>query len=345
MGVSISEIVSSAPTGFSQLAGKRLAVDAYNTIYQFLSSIRQSDGTPLMDSKGSQTGHLSGVFYRNARVLENGIKPIYVFDGIPPEIKKSTLLARKEVKMQAEADFKRAKEEGRDEDAKKYAQRTSRLTKPMVEEAKKLLGLMGIPVVQAPSEGEAQASALAKEGVAYAVASQDFDSLLFGAPLLVRNLSVSGKRKLPGKNEVVDVEPEMISLEETLKLNGLSRQQLIWIGMLIGNDFNEGIKGIGPKKALKIVRECKSLDDIVKYARAELKYEFPEEVFGVERFFLDPPASHDVFVQFGMPDEEGLKKFLCDEHDFSLERVERAVKAIEKKLNDKTEQKGLNDWF
>ncbi|MBM3229467.1 flap endonuclease-1 [Candidatus Parvarchaeota archaeon] len=349
MGVSISELVASSPTGFKQLAGKKIAIDAYNTLYQFLTSIRQADGTPLMDSKGNPTGHLSGTFYRNSKLLEAGIRPIYVFDGIPPDMKKSTLDARKEMKLEAEEKFRLAREQGREEDARKYAARTTRLTKAMIEEVKELLGCMGIPCIQAPSEGEAQASALVANGLAYAVGSQDFDSLLFGAPLLLRNLSVSGKRKVPGKFEFVEVGPELVSLSQTLEKNGIERRQLIWLGILIGNDFGSGIKGIGPKKALKIVKECKALEDVVQYAKTELKYDFPENVFEIERFFLEPPvlkgSDVELALEFKAPDRQELEKFLCDKHDFSHERVERAAEALVKKFNDKTEQTGLGQWF
>ncbi len=338
-------MVNPRQTSFAEFSGKIVAIDAYNTLYQFLTSIRQPDGTPLSDSNGNPTGHLTGLFYRTANLLEAGVKPVFVFDGKPPEFKRATLDKRHEMKQAAHDSMEAALKAGDFDAAKRLSARTVRLTKPMAAEAAKLLELMGVPAVQAPSEGEACASVMAREGIAYAVASQDYDSLLFGAPRLIRNLSVSGRRKMPGRHEWVESLPEMLELAEVLKSIGLTQKQLIWIGILIGNDFNSGIKGIGPKKALKIVKECKSLEDVVAYARAELEYEFPEDVFSIERFFLNPPAVHDEFLDFRKIDKDGVSDFLCKKHDFSQERVERTINSLVKNVTEKRAQKGLGEWF
>ena len=340
MGVDLGDIPKTHAQ-LSDLAGKKFAVDAYNAIYQFISSIRQPDGTPLQDSHGNTTGHLAGIFYRNARLLENGIRPIYVFDGKPPGFKGDELLARSERKKKAEAAWKAALEKGNLEEARKAAQATSRLTPQMAKESKELLELMGIPVVEAPSEGEAQASQLVIEGAADAVASQDMDCLLFGAPLLLRNLSVGGRRKVPGRNEYIEVEPEFIELSSALSSLGVSREQLVWMGILVGTDFDEGVKGIGPKKALKLVKECKSLGEACKKAGAEGQL---EEYRVVEAFFLQPPVKHKVFVQFGKMEREGLVKFLCGMHDFSEERVVRTCGSVEKRMKEVGAQTKLGSW-
>ncbi|MFA4982972.1 MAG: flap endonuclease-1 [Candidatus Micrarchaeia archaeon] len=340
MGVDLGELPKRA-TSLSELSGKRFAVDAHNTIYQFLSSIRQPDGTPLMDFSGNVTGHLTGIFYRNCRLLESGIRPIYVFDGKPPEFKSDVLGERKERKLEAEARWKAALERGDLAQAKKFAQATSRLTPGMIEESKRLLSLMGIQVVESPSEGEAQAAQMAIEGAVDAVSSQDIDCLLFGTPLLLRNLSVGGRRKLPGKSEYVDVEPEFISLGETLSTLGVTRQQLIWIGILVGNDFDDGVKGIGPKKALKIVKECKTLEEAAKKAGAEGQL----ELFGrVEGFFLQPPVKKGVAVESGKMDQAGIVEFLCKGHDFSEERVNRTCASVHKKMKEIGGQTKLGSW-
>ena len=340
MGVDLGEIPKT-PASLADLAGKRFAVDAYNAIYQFLSSIRQPDGTPLMDSHGSVTGHLTGIFYRNCRLLENGIRPIYVFDGKPPEFKSGELSERKARKTEAEARWKAELEKGNLEEARKAAQQTSRLTQKMAGECKELLGLMGIPVVESPSEGEAQAAQMAIEGSVDAVASQDMDCLLFGAPLLLRNLSVGGRRKLPGRNEYVDVGPEFIELSSALLALGLSREQLVWMGILVGTDFDEGVKGIGPKKALKIVKECESLEEACRKAGAEAQL---DEYRVVESFFLVPPVKSKVSVQFGNINREGLVEFLCAKHDFSEERVRRTCESAEKKMKETGAQTKLGAW-
>ncbi|MEM4348212.1 MAG: flap endonuclease-1 [Candidatus Anstonellaceae archaeon] len=340
MGVDLGDVPkASAP--LSSLSGKKFAVDAYNTIYQFLSSIRQPDGTPLHDLNGKITAHLAGIFYRNCRLLENGIRPIYVFDGKPPSSKDATLYERMNKKLEAEARWMAALDKEDFEEARKAAQATSRLTEEMVAESKELLSYMGIPVVQAPSEGEAQASQLVLEGSADAVASQDMDCLLFGAPALLRNLSFSGRRKLPGKDEWVEVEPEMIRLSEVLSFFGLTRKQLIWMGILVGTDFNEGIKGIGPKKALKIVKSASSLQEVAEKANAESLYPIFESV---ESFFLNPPIDKGVSIKFGRFDKEKIIELLCNRHDFSKERVLKSAESAEKKLRDSISQTKLDSW-
>jgi len=340
MGVDLGDVPKKAAS-LSDLSGKKFAVDAYNTIYQFLSSIRQPDGTPLMDFKGNVTGHLTGIFYRNARLLENGIRPIYVFDGKPPDEKKNVLDERKAHKTEAEAAWKAALEKGNMEEARKAAQATSRLTQKMAGEAKELLTYMGIPVVEAPSEGEAQASQMVIEGTADAVASQDYDCLLFGAPLLLRNLSIGGRRKLPGKSEYVDVQPEFIALEDALSTLGITRQQLIWMGILVGTDFDEGVKGIGPKKALKIVKESKSMKEAAEKANAAGELGLFRTV---EEFFLHPPVQKNVKVKFGKMDGDKLIRFLCGEHDFSEERVRHTCESAGKKMEEIGAQTKLGSW-
>lgn len=340
MGVDLGDVPKTAAS-LPDLSGKKFAVDAYNTIYQFLSSIRQPDGTPLMDFKGNVTGHLTGIFYRNARLLENGIRPIYVFDGKPPEEKKDVLDERKARKTEAEARWKSALEKGNLEEARKAAQATSRLTQKMALEAKELLNYMGIPVVDAPSEGEAQASQMVIEGAADAVASQDYDCLLFGAPLLLRNLSVGGRRKIPGRKEYVEVQPEFIALKDALSSLGISREQLIWMGILVGTDFDEGVKGIGPKKALKIVKESRSLKEAAEKAGAKSELELFRSV---EHFFLHPPTEKHVKVKFGKLDSGKLIRFLCGQHDFSEERVRRTCESAEKRMEEVGAQTKLGSW-
>ncbi|VVC01760.1 Flap endonuclease 1 [uncultured archaeon] len=340
MGVDLGD-VPKRNAAIADLAGKKFAVDAYNTIYQFLSSIRGQDGTPLMDSSGNVTGHLAGIFYRNARLLESGVRPIYVFDGKPPDFKANELGERKARKTEAEAKWKAALEKGNMEEARKAAQATSRLTQKMVGEAKELLTLMGVPVVDSPSEGEAQATQLVIEGTADAVASQDMDCLLFGAPLLLRNLSVGGRRKLPGKQEWIDVQPEFIALDDALATLGVTRQQLIWMGILIGTDFDEGVKGVGPKKALKIVAESKTLEEAAQKAGAADELPLFQSV---ENFFLNPPVTKGVGVKFGKMDCDALVSFLCGKHDFSEERVRRTCESAEKKMKEVGAQTKLGNW-
>ncbi len=338
MGVQIGELIPRREIELENLYGKKVSIDAFNAIYQFLSTIRQRDGTPLMDSRGRITSHLSGLFYRTINLMEAGIKPAYVFDGEPPEFKKKELERRKEVREEAEEKWEEALARGDLEEAKKYAQRASRVNEQLISDAKQLLGLMGIPVIQAPSEGEAQAAYMAMKGKTYASASQDYDSLLFGAPRLVRNLTITGRRKLPGKDVYVEVKPELINLDEALKKLGIDREKLIEMAILVGTDYNPGgIKGIGPKKALEIVKHSK--DPLKKYQKGS-----EVDLYAIKEFFLNPPVTDEFRLEWKMPDEEGIIRFLCDEHDFSESRVRNGLERLKKAIKA-GRQATLESWF
>jgi len=342
MGVNLSDLVIRKPITLDALQGKVIAIDAYNALYQFLATIRQPDGTPLMDSRGNITSHLSGLLYRTINLLEKGIKPVYVFDGKPPEMKDLEILKRMKIKKEAEKKYEEALKRGDLEAARKYAQRALRLTEPMVRSAKTLLELMGIPYVQAPSEGEAQAAYMTRKGDAWATASQDYDSLLFGAPRLVRNLTISGRRKLPGKDVYVEIKPEIIDLEESLRTLGITREQLIDIAILLGTDYNpDGVKGVGPKRALRLIKTYKSLEKVLPIVNGE----FPVDPLEIRKFFLNPSVTDNYVIEWREPDKEGLIKFLCKEHDFSENRVEKAIRRLEKAMRQIRTQSSLEEWF
>ncbi len=328
MGVKLKDIVSPRKIGFDDLRGRIVAVDAANSIYQFLSSIRQRDGTPLMDREGRVTSHLSGILYRTAAVMEREIKVFYVFDGRSHHLKGSTITKRVEARKKSEVEWKRALEEGDIERARKYAVRSSRMSDDIVEGSKRLLELMGVPYVQAPGEGEAQASFMVRKGDAWAVASQDYDCLLFGAPRVVRNLTLSGKLQ----------EPEIIELEAALKKLSLTREQLVDLAILVGTDFNPGIKGIGPKKGLKLIRERGDIFGVLE----EVDGDPGGDPLVLRRIFLEPDVTGDYELKWRKPDREGVLEFLCSEHGFSEERVLSALKKIEKASFT---QKSLEEWF
>jgi flap endonuclease-1 len=339
MGVNISDIVLSKKKTLNDFKGKSIAIDAYNTIYQFLSIIRQPDGTPLKDFKDRVTSHLTGLLYRNANLLEVGIKPIFVFDGEPHELKKRTIEGRRFIREKAREEWERALKEGDMERARSKAQQSSRLTPEMVNESKTLLNHLGIPHVQAKGEGEAQASYMALKGDVWAAGSQDFDSLLFGAPLLIRNITITGRRKLPRKNVYIKIEPEIIALEENLNSLSITREQLVDMGILVGTDFNEGIKGVGPKTALKLIKKHKTLEEVVKIKGWRIA-DYTE----IRSIFLEPDNVDDYDLSWKAVNTQEVKRFLCDEHDFSEDRVEKAIKKIsEAKKAD--EQKSLDGWF
>ena len=343
MGVDLRDLVPKTTVKLEDLGGKAVAIDAYNALYQFLAIIRQPDGTPLKDSSGRVTSHLSGLLYRTSNLVEIGIRPIYVFDGAPPALKEVEIKRRKRVKEEALVLYERALREGKVEEARVYAQATSHLKDYMAEDSKKLLDLLGVPWVQAPSEGEAQAAYLTKKEVADYCASQDYDSLLFGAPKFIRNITISGRRKLPSKNIYIEVVPEVVELGQVLKQCGITYEQLIDVGILIGTDFNpDGIKGLGPKTALKLIKEHGTLENAVPHIK---NAEFPVEPRRIRDIFLRPTVTDSYKVEWKAPDVEGTVDFICRGRDFSEDRVR---KALEKMQSGITKEKGkttLEKWF
>ncbi|MEM3839343.1 MAG: flap endonuclease-1 [Candidatus Micrarchaeaceae archaeon] len=352
MAVDLGKFVAEVkkPIEFEDLAGKTIAIDAYNTIYQFLSIIRGPDGSPLMDSNGKITSHLSGLMYRTTNLIGYGINPVFIFDGIPPELKRKTLEARAARRRAAEEGWQKAKESGMLEEARAHAVASTKINKEIVESSKELLGLMGIPYIQAPSEGEAQAAHLVRKGIAYASASQDYDSFLFGADTVIRNFTLTGKRKLPKRNITVDVKLERIFLKDLLQSMGISLRQLVWLGILIGTDFDEGIRKVGPKTALKIVKELKSIREIEEYVKAKYGESFDADAEEVERVFTEPDVidmSESAFRELmgkSMLNREKLVKFMCDEHGFSPERISKYAEKLYEARQAKG-QKGIGNWI
>ena len=348
MGVNIREIIPAEAVrtlNLDDLRFRVVAIDGYNALYQFLAAIRQPDGTPLMDSRGRVTSHLSGLFYRTINLAEHGVKPVYVFDGKPPEMKRGEIERRRRIREEAARKYREAAAAGRVEEAKRYAQMSSSLTSDMVGEAKRLLEAMGIPYVEAPAEGEAQAAYMARRGDAWAAASQDYDSLLFGSPRLVRNLTISGRRKLPRKNVYVEVKPELVELDKLLKSLGITREQLIVIGILVGTDYNpDGVKGIGPKTALKMVKAHR---DPVKLLESLPRTEFPVDPLEIYRYFLNPPVTSSYRLEWRPPDEERVYRILVEEHDFNPERVRNALSRLRRAYNEffRGRQMGLDAWL
>ncbi len=340
MGVDLGDVVPRKKVALESLSNKKIAIDAYNTLYQFLAIIRGSSGEHLKDSRGRVTSHLSGLFYRNINLLELGMKLVYVFDGAPPELKAVEIDRRRKQRDEAKRQYTVALEAGDTVSARKYAEASTSLRQDMVVESKQLLDAMGIPWVDAPSEGEAQAAVMAMEGTVDAVGSQDHDSLLFGAPLLARNITISGKRRLPSKNIFIDVEPETINLQETLKALELTREQLIDFGILMGTDFNpDGFKGIGPVRGLKLLKTYHSLEKIEPLKEEISKIDYQ----AIRDLFLHPPAKHGITPSWSEVKPDALRAYLVDEHSFSRERVEAAIKRVVGLESSKTET--LEKWF
>ncbi len=342
MGTKLGDLIDSEEISFDHLFNKKIAVDAMNTVYQFLSIIRQRDGTPLKDSEGNITSHLSGLFYRNAKLLEKNVKPVYVFDGKAPDLKAEESKERRKKREKAREDWKKLKKEGKMKKAFKKATQSSRLTSDMLVEAKKLLDAMGIPYIEAPSEGEAQAAKMNCEGSVWAVGSQDWDSLVFGADRFVKNLTVTGKRKVPGKQRYKTIVPEKVEKEPALNSLGISLEQLRWVAVLIGTDFNpKGIKGVGPKTAMKLVKKYGSFESILEDDKVE--WEHDNDPFKILDFFENPPVEEGLSFNYGSPDRDAVFEVLVESHEFSESRVESTFNKLEKSL--KESQQDLGSFF
>lgn len=322
MGLQIGDIVPRKEVTFPELKGKVIAVDAFNAIYQFLSSIRQPDGTPLMDSEKRVTSHLSGLFYRNISLMSEGIKLIYVFDGEYHVLKGKTHEIRDAAKEEAKAKYEEAKADEDIEAMGKYARGFTKLTAEMISESKELLEAMGIAIVQAPGEGEMQCAELVRSGEAYAVGSQDYDAIAVGAKRLIQNLTLARKRKT--RSGDVFISPEILEYEKVLNTLGIDSDQLICLAILVGTDFNPGgVKGIGPKKALALVREKRFPVAIFKEVEGKLDFNW-QEVFEI---FKKPNVRKEKIV-FPKLDEKKIKEILVGRHDFSMDRVEKQLEKL-----------------
>jgi flap endonuclease-1 len=341
MGIAFKDLIPGKEINIKELENKTLVVDTYNLLYQFLSSIRSRDGSLLMDSKGNVTSHLVGLFSRVTNLMNQNLKLAFVFDGTPPKLKEKERERRKSSKLEAQKAYEKAKSEENIDLMKKYASRTSRLTPEMVADAKELIEQLGLPIIQAPSEGEAQVAYIAKKENCYGV-SQDYDSLLYGTPNLIRNLSILGKRKKADKLSYVTVKPEILNFADILNTLTIDNDQLIVVAMLIGTDYNNGgIKGIGPKNALTLVKKHqKDFDLLFKEVKWDEFFDFPwTDVFNL---FKNMSIEENYKLEWKSINTTKLKEFLLD-HDFSEERINGTLEKLQKKEDNK-KQKSIFDF-
>ena len=327
MGIQLGSLLETRKIKAEELSGQRIAIDGYNVLYQFLTSIRQADGSLLTDSEGRVTSHLSGILFRFSKLVENGIRLCVVFDGKPPQLKMNLLEERRQRKIKAQIEWEAAVEAGDRETARTKAQQTTRLESHMIDDSKKLLDLLGIPWVEAPSEGEAQVASLLEQGMVDYGASQDFDTVLFGASKFIRNLTLSGRRKLPKQQKWVEVSPEIVDLETSFQKLEINREQLIDVAILMGTDFNPGIDGIGPKRGLKLIQEFGKAEGALEKLGKEI-----DNLDEIRTLFLDHP-SVDFTPEWRTPNVESTIKYLCNDYSFNKGRVE---KALEKYVESKT---------
>jgi flap endonuclease-1 len=321
MGVLLTPIVLKEVIALADLRGRRLAVDANGELYQFLALIRLPDGTPLKDAHGRVTSHLSGLFFRVTRLLADGLQLVFVFDGRPPVEKAAEIARRRAVRQRYEGEAAAARAAGDHAAAYAKSTMTSRLTAEMTGEAQELLRLLGVPVVQAPSEAEAQAAHVARRADAWAAASKDYDVLLFGAPRVVRFLTISGREYLPSKGTFRPISPEVIDVSRMLDALAITRAQLVDLGLLVGTDFHPGIRGVGPKKALALVTRYGAIE----HMPSELREHFGDDLARLRRIYLEPEVSDQYDVVARECDADGVVRFLCEEHAFGRDRVVAAL--------------------
>lgn len=338
MGLQIGEIISKHEIQFSDLKGKTLAVDAFNAIYQFLTTIRQPDGTPLKDAEGNITSHLSGLFYRNVALLSEGIKLVYVFDGTAPALKKKTQDNRREHREEIRVKYEEAKEKEDIELMEKYSKSLVQLDSQKIIESKELLSAMGIAIIQAPGEGEAQASYLAQKKLVYAVSSQDYDCLMFKAPILIQNMTLARKRKtISGYKEIF---PQIIDLNKVMEELEINQEQLICLGILSGTDYNPGgVKGLGPKKSLKLVKEHKTKEEIFKAVEESNKYYLDFDWKEIYNEIENPNIDKDAKIEFPKVDKQKIKWILM-KYEFSEERIDSQLQKLDI-IKEKEKQKTL----
>jgi flap endonuclease-1 len=318
--------------------GRKVAIDASTTIYQFLISIRGQDGANLQTEDGQTTSHILGMFYRTIRMVDHGIKPVYVFDGKPPQMKSGELAKRSAKRDEAQKSLEEAKETGDAEEEAKFTRRLVKATPEHSQECKKLLELMGIPFIQAPCEAEAQCAALCKAGKVFAAVSEDMDTLTFSSPVLLRNLTQPESKKLPVSE---------FNLEKVLEDLGITMESFIDLCILMGCDYCDSIRGIGPHRALNLIKQHGNIETILENLDKE-KYPLPPNFnyVGARELFLTPDVEDAGQVDFkwNKPDEEGLIKFLVEEKGFSKERVLGGIKKLEKNLNASTQSR-LDSFF
>jgi len=310
--------------------GRKVAIDASMSIYSFLIAVR-SDGQQLMNDAGETTSHLMGMFYRTLRMVDAGIKPLYVFDGKPPKLKSGELAKRFQRKQEAQEDLEEAKETGTAEDVEKFSRRTVRVTREHNAECQRLLKLMGIPYIIAPTEAEAQCAVLARAGKVYAAASEDMDTLCFNTPILLRHLTFAEQRKEPIQE---------IHTDKVLEGLNMDRKQFVDLCILLGCDYLDPIPKIGPSTALKLIREHGSLEKVVEFIQNDPKkrYTIPEDwpYQDARELFFNPDVRQaddpECDFKWEKPDVEGLVQFLVKEKGFSEDRVRNGAQRLEKNL-------------
>ncbi|MEJ2249641.1 MAG: flap structure-specific endonuclease [Candidatus Lokiarchaeota archaeon] len=330
MGVKLHDIIISRNIDYQYLKGKILAVDAPNIIMSLLNFTRKTNITTqanlFFDRTQRVINHLYGILYRVKFFYSKKIFPIFCFDGKVSELKRTITKDQLNDYRFAKERYKRAIKQGNKELARNLAVSPEFFWPYVIEESKHLLGLLGIPYIESPASAEAQCAALVKEKIAYFSNSQDYDSLLFGCPHIIRNLSKSLRKKIKGKWIYKKVIPQTINLNENLKNLGIDQFQLADLGILIGTDYHLGIQNIGPKTGLKLIKEYQNIETIISHTRD--KYEFSQldqkTINQIRKIFLLPDIITKKYLTsliWSHPDKQNILTFLCKNHFLNQERV------------------------
>jgi flap endonuclease-1 len=287
-----------------------------------------------MDSKGNITSHLVGIWSRFSNLMQRGIQLAIVLDGNAPKQKLREHEERHLRKVEAKEKFQKAKDEEDIESMAHYARQFSFLSDEMVDEAVQLMEAMGLPVIQAPTEADAQMAYLNKQGEVWASASSDYDCLLHGTPRLITNLTLSQKRRT-SSGTIIKTSPEMIELSKVLSALKVSQEQLICMAILIGTDYHPGVHGIGPMKAMKIVQQHKTAKEIFTAAQADFDW---KEIYDL---FVNMPVEKKYTLAWKEPNEQAIRRILT-KHDFSEDRITNTFNKLTKRPDK--EQTGLERW-
>lgn len=347
MGVAFGALIEDSlkkKIDFKELNNKTFGIDAYNMLYQFVTTIRGIDGEPLKNENGEITSHYSGLFYRVSNIISNGIKPTFVFDGVSHELKNKTKQDRRDKRQDAKKQYDLAALENNLEDMNKFAKMSATINEKIILESKELLSAMGVSYIDSPGEAEAQISYMTKNGLFDYTVSQDYDCILFGSPNLLKNIGSSGKKKVPFKKIFVDVYPYVIDSESVFNNLEINREKIIWLSMLIGTDFNDKVESIGPKTALKLVREYNSFEDILKYLenkKLSVNFDYKE----IQDIFLNPNIDENPKIITSEFNKEKIEKILIDKANFDEIRINNFLKTVIEKKEENNKQKSISDWF
>ncbi len=316
MGCNLKDLAEAVPIELSDLDGQRIGVDVFLNAYQFLTAMTGSDGKPLTNSDGVATSHLMGFLDRATTMIQAGIDPVFIFDGRPDQLKRQTLDERRARKDIAKAKWRAAVESGDEKAAKKLGPQTAEYTPVMVEQTKRLFDTLGVVWIEAPMEAEGAGAVRCARGEIAAVASQDWDTLLYGSPVMIRNLMAHGTRRF---GRVIHA--QRVELATLLETHQLTQAQLVDLGIMVGTDFHPGIRGIGPKTGLKLIKEYGTVEAVC----AAKEKEIPAKLDEIRQLFHNHPTGDDHLPEHTIANEKSLREFLQEEMGFSERRLTRAL--------------------